>query len=123
MADKVAIQARYGASELGNFYAINTIEVPHPYVIGAKHVNHAADRFGGMLGEAAVRSAEMAGIHCQMPKCKLSFDQHEQAVLIACKIEANKDGQACPELHAYLLKVKPLCEEDHYAGFAFMRDK
>ena len=120
MADKVKIQERYGASEHGNFYVINIIGVPHPYVIGARHVGHAADRFSGMLGEPAIRSAEMAGIHCQMKGCRLSYDQHEQAALVACKIEANVDGKAHPELHDYLLKVTPLAEQDHYAGFAFM---
>lgn len=121
MADKVKIQERYGASEHGNFYVIDVLGVPHPYCIGPKHVEHAAKRFSGMLGEAAIRSAEMIGIHCAICKGKLSYDQHEQAALVACKIDANVEGQACPELHAYLLKCKPLAEADGYAGFAFMR--
>ena len=122
MANKVAIRERYGASEHGNFYVIDTIGVPHPYVIGARHVAHAADRFSGILGDAAIRSGEMAGIHCQMPKCRLSYDQHEKAALVACKVDANDDGPLAEEMHAYLLKCKPLAEQDGYAGFAFMKE-
>lgn len=123
MADKVKIAERYGASEHGNFYVVDTIGVPHPYCIGVRHVAHASDRFGGILGEAAIRSAEMAGIHCAICEGKLSYDQHEQAALVACKIEAKVDGHAVPELHDYLLKVKSLAEQDGYAGFAFVRSK
>jgi hypothetical protein len=119
MADKVKLTERYGISGNGNFYVIDTIGVPHPYCIGPRHVGHAAHRFGGVLGDAAIRSAEMTGIHCDICKGKLSYDQHQQALLVACKVEANNNE----ELHAYLLKCKPLAEADQYAGFAFMRDK
>ena len=124
MADKVALAKRYGASEHGNFYVIDTIGVPHPYCIGARHVAHVADRFNGLLCDAAIRSAEIAGIHCQMTGCRLSYDQHEKAALVCCKIDGNDTaGYVCDELYQYLLKVKPLAEQDHYAGFAFMRTK
>jgi hypothetical protein len=124
MADKVKLAERYGASEHGNYYVIDTMGVPHPYVIGARHVGHAADRFGGVLGDAAIRSGEMAGIHCAMKGCKLSYDQHEKAALVCCKVEGNgADGKINAELHDYLIKVKPLAEEDHYAGFAFIMEK
>jgi hypothetical protein len=124
MADKVKLAERYGASEQGNFYVVDTIGVPHPYCIDPRHIGHAADRFGGMLGEPAIRSAEMAGIHCATCKGKLSYDQHQQALLVACKTEAaDQHGQANDEMRAYLLKCKALAIEDNYAGFAFMRTK
>lgn len=117
------LRARYGASENGNFFVKDTIGVPHPYCIGAKHVAHAADHFGGMLGKEAIHDAEKHGIHCDICKGKLSFDAHETALLVACKRDFKGErGDADPELHAYLLKCKPLCEADKYAGFAFVKE-
>ncbi len=126
MADKVKLAERYGASAQGNFRVIDVIGVPHPYCIGARHVAHATDRFSGILGEAAIRSAEMAGIHCAICKGKLSYDQHEQAALVECKMSQD-ELKASPafteELQAYLLCNKAKAEADGYAGFAFVRAK
>ncbi len=117
------LKARYGASEHGNFAVVDTIGVPHPYMIGAKHVAHASDHFGGMLGEAAIEDGEKRGIRCAMRGCQLSYKQHEPALLVACKLSLESqqsEGEPRSELHEYLLKCKPLCEEDKYVGFAFM---
>lgn len=118
--DKIA---KYGASEHGNFTVIDTIGVPHPYCIGAKHVVHASDRFGGMLGEAAIESAEKHGIVCETCRGRLTFKQHESALLISCKVSLD-DEQRKPhsELHNFLTKCKPLCEADGFVGFAFKDD-
>jgi hypothetical protein len=126
MADQVKLAERYGASEHGNFYVMDTIGVPHPYCIGARHVAHAADRFGGILGEPAIRSAEMAGIHCSICKGKLTYDQHEIAALISCKCsqdELNASPDLTKELNEYLQAIKDKATEDGYAGFAFVRAK
>jgi hypothetical protein len=117
------LRARYGESEHGNFFVKDTIGVPHPYCIGPKHVAHAADHFGGMLGKEAIRDAEKHGARCDICKGKLSYDAHETALLIACKAELkDESGTANPELHAFLLKCKPMCEADKYAGFAFVKE-
>lgn len=114
----------YPASEQGNFRVVDTIGVPHPYCIGAKHVAIAADRFGGMLGEAAIEAAEAEGVCCGICKGKLTFKQHETALLIGCKNDLKgADNKAVPELHAYLLAIKPMCEEDGYVGFAFKDER
>jgi len=116
------LRTQAGESEHGNFYMKDTIGVPHPYCIGAKHVEIAADRFGGMLGEAAIEAAEKAGAKCGICKGQLSYAEHETAIVIGCKANgAGEDGKAVPELQQYLLKLKPLVE-GHYAGFAFMKE-
>lgn len=112
-----------GESEQGNFYVKDSIGVPHPYVIGAKHVAHAADHHGGMLGEAAIESGERKGIVCECCKGKLTYKQHEQAILIGCKVATMDGDKANPELHAYLLKLKPLAEQHGFAGFAFLDER
>lgn len=117
-------EARYGKSENGNFAIVDTIGVPHPYCIGAKHVAHASDHFGGMLGDAAIRDAEKKGVaKCEMRGCTLTYEGHERALLISCKTAMKTDdGKAAPELHAYLLAIKDRATEDGFAGFAFRKD-
>lgn len=116
-----ALRVRYGASEHGNYYVADIIGVPHPYCITRKHIEHCDSV---VLDAYAIREAEKHGAKCGIPRCNLSFDQHEQALLVKCKAEIKgEDGQAMPELRDYLLKCKPLCEADKYAGFAFMEDK
>jgi hypothetical protein len=121
MSDKEKLAARYGKSEQGNFFVCDTIGVPHPYCITDKHVTLAADNFSGILSKEAIENAEKHGAKCGICKGKLSFAQHEQALLVECRVDMKQeDGSANPELHAYLLKCKEMCEQDKYAGFAFL---
>lgn len=117
------LRARYGKSEHGNFAVVDTIGVPHPYMITAKHVVHASDHFFGRLDEAAIEAAEKAGAKCGICKGKLKWSEHKHALLVSCKLPLKDGDKACPELHAYLLKCKPLCEEDGHVGFAFHDDR
>lgn len=115
------LQAKFGRSEGGKFYPIDTMGIPHLYCIGSRHVVHASDHFGGMLGEAAIESAEKAGVKCGMRGCTLSYKQHEKALLIACDEPlTDHAGKAHPELHAYLLKIKEQATAEGFAGFAFL---
>jgi hypothetical protein len=116
----------YGKSEQGNFEAIDTIGVPHPYVITPHHVGVASDNFCGMLGKEAIEECERRGHGCGMKingeYCRLSFAQHEQAVLVGCSAELKDTaGKINPELHAWLLKIKDQAEKDGFAGFAFKK--
>ena len=120
--DQDKLQERYGKSEAGNFFVRETIGVPHPYCIGPIHVEVASKHHGGMLNEAAIKDAERAyGGRCCSCRGKLKFEEHETALLVACKSELKDGDKANPELHAYLLSVKEKCEEDGYAGFAFVQ--
>lgn len=116
------LKAAMPQSEHGNFYIKDEIGVPHPYCVGTKHVVVAAEQFGGMLGTEAIKAAEKQGAHCCMRGCTLSYEDHEQAVLIGCNIKTtDADGKAVPELHAYLLALKPLVEAGNaFVGFAFV---
>lgn len=111
---------RFGRSEHDNFGCIDTIRVPHPYVIGAGHVSHASDYFGGILGEAAIESGEKAGIKCQHRGCRLSFSEHGNALLVEClKEPTNEDKE---EIETYLKKVVDLLKpEDKIVGFTLLK--
>jgi len=109
---------KYGKSKDGNFYVIDTIGVPHPYCITTGHVAEASDHFCGRLGTEAIEAAEEKGATCGICKGKLTYKEHQQALLVSCKCEANGNK----ELHEFLLSVKDMAVKDGYAGFAFKKD-
>ena len=117
MAD---IKGNYGISENGNFFIKDTIGVPHAYMIGPRHVAHAADHYDGMLGKAAIESGEKIGIMCMQRNCNLTYIQHEQALIVGCKKDFKTDQTAKKELEKYLKSIVGECEANDYAGFAFM---
>jgi hypothetical protein len=124
MTDKTKSKTEsYPKSEFDNFYIKDTIGVPHPYCITPKHVAHAADNFFGMLDENAIISAEKSGARCGMRGCNLSYAEHEQALLVACRKDFKTDEDAKNELHQYLLSIKQQCTDDGYAGFAFIKEE
>ena len=117
------LQERYGASEGGHFYVRETIGVPHPYCIGTKHVEVASSHHNGILNEFAIRDAEdNYHARCEICKGKLKFAEHEQALLVACQEELkDASGKVNTELEVYLKSIAVKCEQDGYAGFAFVK--
>ena len=103
------------------FFCGDVIGVPHPYCIGTKHVVHAADHFGGMLTADAIRDAEKRGAKCCICKGKLSYDEHQSAIVVV--VDDARELKDIPELRDYLLSIKDRTEKDGFAGFAFMRLK
>jgi len=101
------------------FEAIDTIGVPHPFCITPKHVAHASDNYSGMLGDAAIQSLEtkLGRPTCGVQDCNLTYDQHEQALLVKCK---TKDEALTK---AYLESIVEQCQKDGFAGFTLMLDK
>lgn len=113
----------YNQSTGGNFKVIDTIGVPHPYCITPRHVAYASDHWSGMLSADCIRESEKHGARCDICKGQLSYDQHEQALLVSCKKDFNKSEELKKELTDYLLSIKALAEQEKYAGFAFTLEK
>ena len=98
------------------FEVVDTIGVPHPFMIGSKHVFYASDKHSGVLGKEAILGLEkkLGRPSCELRGCTLSYEQHEQALLVRCK---TKD----PELtQAYLKSIVALCEKEGFAGFTLL---
>ena len=118
----------FGESENKNFSVKDSIGVPHPYCITPKHIDVASDEFMGMLGKEAIARAEEKGVVCDI--CKkanikngtaiLSYEEHQQALLINCKKDIQKDEEAKKELQEYLLKIKDKATKKGFVGFAFL---
>ena len=119
---------KYGKSKKGNFQVIDTIAVPHPYCLTPKHVVEAADNFGGIMGEAAMQSADDKGIYCYSCRTNnrrhgdpiLKYKQHELALLVAC-YENMEEVKFKKEVQHYLKSIAKMVEEDKYAGFTFLK--
>ena len=119
---------KYGKSKKGNFQIVDTIAVPHPYCLTPKHIQEAADNFGGIMGEAAMQSADDKGIYCYT--CRsinkrhgdpiLTFKQHELALLVACYADM-QIPKFKKEAQTFLKSIAKMVEEDKYAGFTFLK--
>lgn len=103
------------------FEVVDTIGVPHPYCITPKHVGWASDHWGGRLGKEAIRDSEKNGARCDICKGKLSYDEHETAILI--EVRDNRELKAIPELKDFLLSIKEMTEKDKFVGWAFKQVK
>lgn len=116
------MKGTYPISKHGWFYVIDTIGVPHPYCITPKHVVYAADHCSGMLTKEAIeRAEEVAQAKCDTCKGKLSYREHETALLVRCGRDPKKDKEAEAELHEWLLSIKEEAAKNGYAGFAFLK--
>lgn len=109
------LMKEYGWSKNSNFRVVDTIGVPHPFVIGTKHVVHAYDNHGGMLGEATMKAIPCDG--CHQP-----YDKHETALLVQCLIDVKNDTKEAKELTAYMKQCmeKQHFKDNEYKGFVLM---
>jgi len=106
------------------FRMVDTIGVPHPYCITPKHLS--GNRI--VLDADAIRDAERNhGAKCCICHGKLSYDQHETALLIEVKDDRDikeVGSETGPgSLHEYLLRIKEAAVKDGYARFAFKQAK
>lgn len=108
--------SKYPKTEM--FEVIDSIGVPHPYMITHRHVAFAADKFNGIMGQAALEAAEKQGIVCDICKGKLSLAEHEQALIVECTTSGTIQEIEEP-LREYLMSIEPMATADKYVGFAF----
>jgi hypothetical protein len=114
--------SKYPSSKCNTFRIKDTIGVPHPYCIGPQHVGWAADHFSGILSKAAIEDAEKKGVaRCEICKGKLSFAEHEQALLVECFKEPKKGTPEGDELNEYLKSIVDQATKDGFAGFVFLK--
>ena len=110
---------KYPKTEM--FSIIDTIGVPHPYMITDKHVSYCADNWNGMLGKECILEGEkLKKCKCGWKNCALTYEEHEQALVVEC-ITEQEISEIQEDLHAYLLSVKDMAIADGYAGFSFIQ--
>jgi hypothetical protein len=93
---------------------VDTVVLPHPFMITPKHVEYAADRCGGVLDAEALSKAP-----CGIKGCQLSSNDHKPMVSLFIRVPQNRDLNAIEGLRAYLLAIKEKATELGIDGFAF----
>lgn len=123
--------AKFSVPPEGSVFSLSKVEKvthPHPYCITPKHVAVASEYYGGILGEAAIAGAEARGAVCETCRDRvrngrqpgiLPYSSHVTDTALFIEVPQNKDLNAVPGLHAYLLSVKELAESLGVTGFAF----
>lgn len=115
----------YGKSKDGNFYVKDTIGVPHPYCITPKHLEFNEGMYLDIEQAEEKSNGKACCDICRNLKNErkqdkiLTFAEHKQALLIACK----KDIKDNSELKEYLLSIKDKTEKKGYVGFAFLDER
>ena len=98
---------------------VDTIGVPHPYCITPKHLEYSDTMI------LDVEGAERRGAKCGICHGNLSYAEHETAVLVAVDREcelADMPESDRVALSDYLKSIVKQCEEDGFAGFAFVKE-
>ena len=105
--------------EPGNAFTCESVQhvnfKPHPYMIGPGHLLE-----GHMyLGEAEIKEAEGAGVHCYDHGCRIPYDQHTSDFVAFLRLKHNV---ANAEAANQLMLVKPFAMEQKIDGFGFIDD-
>jgi len=112
----------FGKSDSGNFEVMDTIPVPHAYMITPKHLIYNKNEM--YLGDTQIERMESEhGSLCGQIGCNLRWAEHKQALLVKCltSFKSKDDPKKMnEELYEWLLKCKPLVEKNSLEGFAFM---
>jgi len=117
------VKGDYGKSAKGHFRVIDSIGVPHPYCIGPEHLQYNDSIYIGAEQIRRMEKQHPTKVHCMVKGCNLSYDEHEQGLIIECKVsmvDPNNNNNTRPELYNYLLQIKEEAEENGYVGFAFL---
>jgi hypothetical protein len=85
---------------------------PHPYTVGPKHIKHAHDNHGGLLGDETVKEVPCAAEGCGLPYEEHTFD----------RVMFVKLTRACTsdEVQSVLKLVADDAESDKIDGFGFV---
>lgn len=87
---------------------------PHPYKVGNRHIVHASNHCGGMLGETTMRV-----IPCAHSRCNLPYDQHTCNVVVPLKLIRNATNTEAQK--ALKAVIDQGMEADGIEGFVFIK--
>lgn len=101
------------------FYVKDSIGVPHPFCITDKHL---ANTDGIYLDDDSIKRYEqkIQRASCGVKGCQLMYEEHGQALVIACKLEEEGFQDAEEDLREYLVSIQEMAKADGYVGFTFM---
>jgi hypothetical protein len=106
---------------------VESVFVPHPYCITPRHLTGKSI----YLNEETIRDAEKNNnavcdicrklVKAGRQKNIMSFDEHQKALTLFIEVPDNEDLNSVPDLHEYLLKIKPVLIKYGIDGIAFKK--
>lgn len=122
------LQKTHGESENGNYKIIDTIPIPHPYMVTSKHLEYNRDEM--YLGIEQIERMEkehgpLCGqrINAHRDQCTLKYGDHKSGLLIQCKLPMTSPEDKTKfndELYKYMLKIKENLDTKKFDGFGFV---
>jgi hypothetical protein len=109
------MEKEYPSSDVAYIDTVTNVNhKPHPFTIGPRHVAHASDRCGGMLGEETLRA-----VPCVFPQCRTDYDGHTSDKVAFVKLKRDCTNE---EITSFLQseEVTKLTEAEKIDGFAFV---
>jgi len=84
---------------------------PHPFTVGPKHVQHASDHCGGMLGNATINT-----IPCAYPRCNLPYAEHTYDNVMFLQLKKDLGNREAAQALTRLIKLAA-DRQDRLDGF------
>ena len=88
---------------------------PHAFMLGPKHVEFAANKYGGMLGDSCINDKNFP--LCSNPGCTLSYKEHTSDKVLFLSLTRDMTNEEATEV---LMGIKPILEEENIDGVAFI---
>lgn len=92
----------------------NVNHVPHPYMVGPRHVAYASDKNGGMLTEEVAEK-----VPCATPGCNLPYSEHTSDKVVFLKLKRNVDQIQVKTILENLIKELDF-KKNGIDGFSFV---
>lgn len=88
---------------------------PHPFTIGPRHVTHAADKCGGLLGEETLRAIPCA--FGGWGGCNSTYDEHVYDTVAAIRLTRDINQS---EIKPWLMAIGEVMKDKGLDGFVFI---
>jgi hypothetical protein len=85
---------------------------PHPYMIGPKHIEHAANNHGGALGKATLEA-----VQCAHPGCRTGYKGHTSDKVLFLTLKRNISPEEAKQSFA---SIQELLKENSIDGVTFI---
>ena len=91
--------------------------LPHYYCITPEHLKY---NDGIYLGKEQIeRMEKYNNVKCGIKNCNVPYNEHKEVEILFIAVKDNKDLNAISGLNDYLVKIKPILEENKIEGIAF----
>lgn len=122
LLQKLAEKYRPRITEPYSLELVDEVPLPHPFMIGPRHVEIAARSFGGLLGPEALELApcEQREGYGGRDRCQLSYSKHKSERTVFIRVPERLGPQVPADLRAQLKALVDDAKADGVQQFAFL---